>query len=99
MSRNWGRVCDKGENSLAILTRERARLDGFFILPSCAFLGVIDRDEKPGFTVGFLSVESLRVYIREMEPRNVSLLCGADENGAELYKAITENADAGGVFH
>ena len=93
-------MCDKGEHTSIFLTRARAEIDGVPIYPDGQYVGLMhpDGDELPNFGLSFLSLESVQVWMREMRPRTVAVLCAADEDVAELQAAILE-ADTAGSVH
>jgi hypothetical protein len=92
MSKDWGRTANKGELTMILLTAKRAALDGVPMAPESQYVGIMQTDDEdmPNFALSFSSAELVRVWLEEMEPRTIAILCGADEDARSIHVAILE---------
>lgn len=90
-SPSWVRAFDRGRFTLTVLTRGRVRAEGWLGLmrAGAMLLGVVapdPEDELPRVNIGFVSIEPLRQFISEMEPREIFIwtLPSEDHQGLQV---------------
>ena len=97
MSEPWEAVAHRGQLTMTVLTKARAVQDGIPMRAEAALVGVLHPDEGADVAVGFVSVDSLQGFIREMAPRSIKVECAPSEESTDLQSLLV--GGVGGALH
>jgi hypothetical protein len=86
----WKEVASRGAFDFQVVTRMRASQDGVELPPDRDFFGVVCVDGQEPTIVMFEKMANVGAFVREMAPRALFLLTGADEDPVPLQRALNE---------
>src|SRR5258708_7787205 len=78
---SWTEIARRGELTITVTTRQRAKQNGRLTLHAeAAFIAELHPDGGNCVDVNFLSLEDLRAFVREMQPRVIVVACSPAED-------------------
>ncbi len=85
----WALLANRGAFTMIVMTQARASmLAGIVTHPQAPFVGILDFDGDVIAAINFLSIESVREFIRELAPRSIVVKCAPGEDEIGLTEAL-----------
>jgi hypothetical protein len=88
MNPDWKPVAHRGQLTMIAITLGRAKALGIPFRAEAALVGELRPDEGRPIHVSYVSVESMRAFIDEMQPRFVLVEVAPGEDRQELQKRL-----------
>lgn len=106
MSNGWKAAARRGELTMIVMTPKRARVIGGPVRGDTAVVAELRPDDGRPFEVCFASVDRLREFIADMQPRALMVECAPGEDAAELFclavdwaQGVHDRLEAGSTVH
>lgn len=92
-SSGWKAAARPGQLTMIAMTVRRARIIGASLHADAVVVAELRPDDGPPFHVSFGSMDRLRAFVAEMQPRGLTVECAPEEDGAELFTLAVDWAE------
>lgn len=88
MSDAWKPIAHRGQFTMIAMTLARATFLGIPFHTEAALVGEVRPDDGPPVHIGYVSVQSMRLFIDEMQPRALAVEVAPGEDRAALEDSL-----------